>query len=139
MKLSKKLINIILIFVILQLVGVVFINNTSYADSVLDEIGQKHSDWSQMGESGSQGILENATGVIDYASSVANVIRIACIVVFLVRVVLTAVKLSSDNSPDHKAIAKKEAVFLAILAALFIFAGTITTWLVGFFTDIQNQ
>ena len=139
MKLSKKLISIVLIFVILQLVGAVFVNNVSYADDTfLGNISDRGKAWSQMGESESQGIIDNATGITGAITSISSVIRIICIAIFLVRIAITAVKLSSDDSPNHKAIAKGEVVFLAVLAIIFIFAEKIITGLIGFFEQLQG-
>jgi len=141
MKITKKLASIILIFVVLQLFGVCFVSHISYAEDkdFIQDISDRGKAWSSMGESGSQEIIENATGVTNAINSIANVLRIACIVVFLIRIVLTGIKLSSDDSPNHKAIAKGEIVFLAVLALTFIFITPISKWLINFLNDLQSN
>lgn len=140
MKFKKILINIVLIFAVIQLVGMVFTINSTYCNSgdFMQEVTGRASQWKNMGSSQSESILANSTAITGAVESIANFLRIICAGLILVSIAMTFIKLNSDETGEHKAKAKNEIIFLVILAIIFIFANQIINFFIGIFDQFEN-
>lgn len=140
MKFTKKIMNIILIFVCIQLIGMFFVNNITYAESkdFLQEVSDRNKQWKQIGEGNAQGILDNATELTGAINSISNFLRIICVGLFMITIATTFIRLSSDETGKDKALAKKEIIYLVILALIFVFSKQIMQGIVWIFEQFEG-
>ncbi|MBR1540346.1 MAG: hypothetical protein IJ629_04165 [Clostridia bacterium] len=135
MKVTKKILSVIVIFMMIQLV---FINNYSFAssgDSFFEKTFKQGKSWRDMSGGNSSAVLNNATGVTTAIDDIYNGIRAIGIGVFMVNIAFLFITLSMKNNGKDVAGAKLTITFSFILALLFIFAQNI----MGFFTNIFEQ
>ena len=138
MKIMKKVFSVVLIFIVIQLLGMVFVNNYSLAnsgDSFFEKTFKQGKSWRDMSGGNSSAILNNATGVTTAIDDIYNGIRAIGIGIFMVNIAFLFITLSMKNNGKDVAGAKLTIGFTFALALLFIFAQNI----MGFFTNIFEQ
>ena len=139
MKTIKKLINIVLVFMIIQLISAICFSNFTYA-SEGDKEGAWETVWnrgkrSEETRNGAQEIINNAEGMNEGFNAIYNGVRLFGIGLFMVTIAATFITLSFDRNIFDKARSKIILTSIIILEILFIFAPQI----MGFFLNIFNS
>ena len=138
MKIMKKILNIMLIFLVIQILGAAFISPRTYAegDSFFEKAFSSGKKWKDMGGGNVAANLENATKTITNATDdIYNGVRVVGIGIFMINFAFLFITLNMKNNGKDIAGAKTTIVFSFALALLFIFAKTI----MEFFTNIFEQ
>lgn len=138
MKVMKKIFSIILIFIVIQLIGVIFVSNESYAgNSFFEDAFSSGKKWKEMGKD-SESLIENANGVFNATQDIYDGIRSLGIGLFMVNIAVTAISLSMHNNGKDIAGIKLTIGFTFLLAILFIFAQQIMDFLKGIFEQFEG-
>lgn len=140
MKMMKKIFNVILIFAIIQLLGVVFVSNKTYAggDSFFEKAFSAGKEWKNMGDGNSADIIKNANGITEATDDIYNGVRIIGVGIFMVNIAAIFITLSMKNNGKDIAGAKLTITFSFVLALLFIFAQGIMDFLKNFFEGLEE-
>ena len=134
MKTVKKIFDIIIIFIIIMLL---FTSNNVYAakkttdtkkkeseseKSFMEEVFDNGKKWKEMGEEGSDNIIENANSLFKARDDIYVTIRVIGAGIFVVAIAATGVSLSMSNNGRDIAGMKMTIAFTFLLAVLFLFA-----------------
>lgn len=140
MKVMKKMFNVILIFAIIQLIGIVFVNNKTYAggDSFFEKAFEGGRQWKEMGGTNSEIILNSANGITQATDDIYNGIRAIGIGIFMINITAIFITLSMKNNGKDIAGAKMTIAFSFVLALLFIFAQNIMGFLANLFEQFEG-
>lgn len=136
MKIYKNIFNVILIFAIIQLFGMIYINNNVYAhtddDSIISRTFKEGSDYDKR-KSEADNIIAEATnsGLTDSIDEVREFAKAVGAVIFFVIIGGTFIGLNLDRGVD-KARAKQILVVTIVLAVLFLFGDKIIDIFKGF-------
>ena len=79
MKTIKKIFNVILIFAVIQIFGIVFVSNETYATGFFEKAFESGKEWKTMGGSNSNAIIQNANGLFQATDEIYDTVRVAAL------------------------------------------------------------
>ena len=127
-----------MIFAVIQIFGIVFVSNETYATGFFEKAFESGKEWKTMGGSNSNAIIQNANGLFQATDEIYDTVRGIGIALFLVNIGLTAISLSMKNNGKDIAGMKLTIGFTFFLAILFIFAQQIMGFLQGIFEQLEG-
>lgn len=133
MKLGKKVFDVLLIFLIIQLIGTIVINNKVYA-SFFDDVFSRGKEFSSMASNNTISV----NNITDATNDIYIGIRAIGIGIFLVNIVAIFITLSVKDTGKDIAGAKLTITFTMILALMFIFADKIRDFFMSIFSELEN-
>lgn len=143
MKIMKRILNIIFIFTIIQIFGMILGSNEIYAtndEGFFERAFNSGRQWSEMGSGSAESVIENnANTVFKDIGEIYTYLRYIGIAIFMVSIGVTIMSLSmKDNNGQTIAGAKLTIGIMFLLAVLFIFAGQIMDILTSMFEQFES-
>lgn len=151
MKKVKKFLSII---VVLMFIMTMFTNNEVYAKKnttkkkknsdpddekgLFEQVFDDGKKWKEMGESGSDNIIENANSLFKARDDIYNTVRVIGAGIFIVAIAATGISLSMSNNGKDIAGMKVTIAFTFLLAVLFIFAQPLMEFISGMFETFED-
>ena len=130
MKTRKRIMSIIIIFVIIQTISIVFVPHKTYAYSFFEKLFKDARKFDEEAERNAGGSID-VTEITNVTNDFYNAVRAIGVGIFMVAIAFTAVAVSNKNNGKDIAGAKATITVTVVLAALFIFAeqfiGVLTT------------
>jgi len=130
MKTSKKIISIIIVFVIIQAISMIFVPHKTYAYSFFEKLFSDAKKFDEEAERNAGNSID-VTEITNVTDDFYNAVRAIGVGIFMVDIAFTAVAISNKNNGKDIAGAKTTIVVTVALAILFIFAeqfiGLLTT------------
>lgn len=131
MKAVNRIFNIIIIFIILQMFGII-ITNSVYADSFFENVfdtGRAYKE--KMGSNYAQDIIKNeANEVFSVTDEIYNTVRLIGASLCLLAFVVIVIGLNTGKIAMDKAYVKLSLGITVVLAIMFIFSQQILDWIV---------
>ena len=124
MKITKKILIIIMIFAILQFIGILFTNEV-HAD-IISDIANNAKQFEDAGKNTSNSFDNSTNQILGSVGEIYDIIRVLVAGAFMIAIAVTGIKLTmSDVSGAEKGKAKIRMAIMFVLALCFIFAQTI--------------
>ncbi len=134
MKVTKLVLNLAIIFVILQFCVMMFIN-VSYANSIVDDVFEKGKQFDSNGSNEAEDIIEK-TGLSSVGEEILNTVRAGASAVLMAGIAFTGIALAWKDVPGkNKAVVKMWLAILCIVLLVFIFLPEI----INFIFDTAEQ
>ena len=136
MKIGKRILSIIFIFLIIQIMSMTFVSHKIYAESFFEKVFKSGKEWENVASNNAESV--DITEITDVTQDIYNAVRAIGVGIFMVDIAFTAVAISNKNNGKDIAGAKMTIYTTIILAALFIFAQPIIEGIQKFLTDLKG-
>ena len=139
MKVVNRIFNIFIIFIILQMFGII-ITNSVYAEGIFENVfntGKTFKENIYSSNTYTQ-IKNEANGINSDEIEVYNVVRLFCASCCLLYFIIIVIGLNTGKLAMDKAQIKLHLGVTVVVAILFIFAKQIFDWLSGIIGDLTE-